>query len=149
MTHTGDNAGNVGTLTRSLVDRLHADGQWHLDADTSQIRCLSHIIHLAIMALLENMGVLKQGDPRQSAEEVEVVDFLTEVEAEALSAEIEVNQSEDEIEAEAVEDASLLESANICKRVCVQVRSIVLMCCERRLTTSVSPASSYCQTCQV
>lgn len=79
---TSDNASNNATLIQSLARCLQETGRiLDIDAERATIRCLPHIIHLAVMALLVGMGVIKSSEVRESTG-----DFteFTEAEMEAI-----------------------------------------------------------------
>jgi len=84
ITNTGDNASNVGTFNYELIDLLCDAGRYDLDADTATIRCLSHIIHLAVTELLVVLKAVKKTDVRE--DDIDIGD-LTEEMAEEIGAE--------------------------------------------------------------
>lgn len=65
ITNTGDNASNVGTFNYEIVELLAEAGRYDLTADGVTIRCLSHIIHLAVTDLLVGLKAVKKTDIRE------------------------------------------------------------------------------------
>jgi len=94
ITNTGDNASNVGTFNHAVVDMLQEnDARWELNADTSTIRCLSHIIHLAVLELLVGLKAVRKSDTHGN--QLSDNAFLTEEMAELLGGDGQIEGEED------------------------------------------------------
>ena len=88
-----DNASNNGTLVRHLSNRLRKRSpcsRW--DGDKGRIRCLAHIIHLAVMSLLRGLRAIPEPT---NIRDFDYTDFtLTEEDAEAMVSDIELEPLE-------------------------------------------------------
>lgn len=63
MTITADNASNNATMTRALARKLESTGIiTDIDPEKATIRCLAHVIHLAVMAMLVELGAISKDD---------------------------------------------------------------------------------------
>lgn len=93
LTITADNASNNGTLI-STIGRLifQADPSIWWDNDRATIRCLPHVVHLAVMALLVGVKAIKPDTPLDSA----IIDDLTTAEAEDIVAMENTESSEED-----------------------------------------------------
>lgn len=83
---TADNAANNGTLMRRFVRLLQpyiTEDMDDLDALKAFIQCLSHIIHLSVMALLLGLKAVPYDIPLDQLDD----GGLTEAEAETLASE--------------------------------------------------------------
>ena len=58
---TADNASNNATMMDKL-EQLFEDDLISFEASNSTIRCLAHVIHLAVMALLISVKAVKKND---------------------------------------------------------------------------------------
>lgn len=81
LTITADNASNNGTHI-STIGRLifTADPSLWWDNNRATIRCLPHVVHLAVMALLVGVKAVKSDTPIDPV----VIDDLTTAEAENI-----------------------------------------------------------------
>lgn len=106
----------MGTFNYELVELLGDAGRYELDADTATIRCLSHVVNLAVLELLVVLKVVKKTDVRE-----DIIDIgdLTEEEAEEIGAD---DFAESEKDDEAVLDEQAREGEEIDGSVFAKVR---------------------------
>ena len=122
---TADNASNNGTLVQTLTTLINEDRmvaasslEWddseEMDPERAIIRCLAHVIHLAVMDMLIVLKAVKKKDVRLTYN----IDVMTEAEAEALGG------GDDKVEKEAMglqeEDVDL---SSAIQKVCFLARS--------------------------
>lgn len=95
---TADNASNNATLLDSLIKNIKtardaavarsddalADKLDELDPGRSTIRCLAHVIHLAVMALLVSVDAVGDEDVAPPDNETDKFELMTEGEAERI-----------------------------------------------------------------
>lgn len=81
ITMTADNASNNATMMEKL-ETLFDNDIIDFDATKSTIRCLAHVIHLAVMDLLVEVKAVKKKDVRE--DEVDLPDDWSEDIAEGL-----------------------------------------------------------------
>lgn len=91
---TGDNASNNGTMVKELVDLINNErppSATPLDKDRVTIRCLPHVLHLAVTDLLKELKSLAED------EELDIgLDSLTDEEAERLHADRKAGEDEND-----------------------------------------------------
>jgi hypothetical protein len=97
ITVTADNASNNSTLLDNLInnikvtrdaavtrsDHVLADKLNELDPERSMIRCLAHVIHLTVMALLVSLDAVSETDAMKAGD-VDDFNLMTEDEAERV-----------------------------------------------------------------
>lgn len=107
ITVTADNASNNGTLLKTLTalvedgrkrpdrDLTGGSDDYDVDPQRSMVRCLAHVIHLAVMAMLIKLKAVKKPDPRKMGGGF---DDLTEEEAENIT--LQMSEEDNEVTAE-------------------------------------------------
>jgi hypothetical protein len=89
---TSDNASNNTTLIRTLSERLNeCDAINHIvEPEQATIRCLPHVIHLAVQAGLVELKAIKASDIRTDDTDKDLPDVrpLSEAEAELILPEL-------------------------------------------------------------
>lgn len=100
---------------------LQDAGRDDLDADTATIRCLAHVIHLAVMELLVGLKAVKKGDIRD--DDIDLAP-LTEELAEAVASDFgEGEKTDDEVIEEQMNQGGDEVLASMIGRVCHSVTS--------------------------
>jgi hypothetical protein len=119
---TADNASNNATLLDSLIKNIKtardaavarsddalADKLDELDPGRSTIRCLAHVIHLAVMALLVSVDAVNDEDAAPPDDETDKFELMTEGEAERIGVpqgaedNVIVDDDDDDVEARSV-----------------------------------------------
>jgi hypothetical protein len=102
---TGDNASNNGSMVKELIDLINLerpDTATPLEKDKVTIRCLPHVLHLAVTDLMKGIKSLAED------EELDIgADILTEDDAERLHAERMAGKENEEDDESELSDVDL------------------------------------------
>ncbi|CAE7121114.1 unnamed protein product [Rhizoctonia solani] len=111
-----DNASNNGTLVSNLAGALgQPSPQMRWDSSKGHIRCLPHVIHLAVMALLLGINAIPRGTDVRN--HIDDDSLFTEADAENVVA-------EDDQEAHENDGANNIDSTVNLKSACDKIRKI-------------------------